>query len=132
MKRLFTLKRPRGLLLTFGCAAVWMAATLTAQTRQISSSGTGFFSSTPTATENGNGPELDPALTSADTHDTGPDATGAVSINRTVGHGTRGEGVPMSGHKHAKSNPALNLSIDGLNFFEQRFASGGNQFSVEP
>jgi hypothetical protein len=32
----------------------------------------------------------------------------------------------------AKSNLGLNLSFDGLNFHDQRFANGGNQFSVEP
>src|SRR5439155_1687833 len=38
----------------------------------------------------------------------------------------------MSGKKHAKSNPVLNLSIDGLSFYQQRYANGGNQFSIEP
>lgn len=30
------------------------------------------------------------------------------------------------------SNPGLSKSFEGLNFFQQRFANGGNQFSVEP
>jgi hypothetical protein len=30
------------------------------------------------------------------------------------------------------SNPGLDRSFEGLNFFDQRFANGGNQFSVEP
>lgn len=33
---------------------------------------------------------------------------------------------------HAKSNPVLSLNFDGLNFYQQRYANGGNQFSVEP
>lgn len=118
--------------LTLGCAITCLAATLTAQTRQIASSGTGFFSSTPAAVDNGNGPELDPALTNADTHDSGSDATGAVSINRTIGHGPKGPGAPFSGKHHAKSNPVVNLSFSGLTFFQQRYANGGNQFSIEP
>ena len=32
----------------------------------------------------------------------------------------------------ASSNPELALSFDGLNHFDQRFANGGNQFSLEP
>lgn len=32
----------------------------------------------------------------------------------------------------AGSNPELELSFDGLNHFDQRFANGGNQFSLEP
>jgi hypothetical protein len=32
----------------------------------------------------------------------------------------------------AGSNPELTLGFEGLNHFEQRFANGGNQFSLEP
>jgi hypothetical protein len=32
----------------------------------------------------------------------------------------------------AKSNPEQTNSFDGVNFFDQRFSNGGNQFSVEP
>jgi hypothetical protein len=32
----------------------------------------------------------------------------------------------------AGSNPELGLGFEGLNHFEQRFANGGNQFSLEP
>ena len=32
----------------------------------------------------------------------------------------------------AGSNPGLDRSFEGLNFFDQRFANNGNQFSVEP
>ena len=32
----------------------------------------------------------------------------------------------------AGSNPELALSFDGLNHFDQRYANGGNQFSLEP
>jgi hypothetical protein len=81
--------------------------------------------------DRGNGPELDPAL-SADSHDSGNDASGSVAINRTITHGAKHPGVPTSSNHHAKSNPVMNLSIDGLNFYQQRFANGGNQFSVEP
>jgi hypothetical protein len=32
----------------------------------------------------------------------------------------------------AGSNPGLDRSFEGLNFFDQRFANNGNQFSIEP
>src|SRR4029077_20879511 len=34
--------------------------------------------------------------------------------------------------KQAKSNPQLDASFDGLNFYQQRYSRKGNQFSVEP
>jgi hypothetical protein len=36
------------------------------------------------------------------------------------------------GDENNGANPRLGASFDGLNFFAQRFANGGNQFSVEP
>src|SRR4029453_6549197 len=32
----------------------------------------------------------------------------------------------------AGANPGLDRAVEGLNFFDQRFANNGNQFSVEP
>jgi len=54
-------------------------------------------------------------------------------VNRTIAKG-RGVGAraSVSGNPRAKSNPQLDLSFDGLNFHDQRFANNGNQFSVEP
>ena len=132
MKHFLNMNRNKRSLLTLGCVIACTVATLTAQTRQIPSSGIGSLTATPLGVDTGNGPELDPALTSVDTHDTGTDATGAVSINRTISHGSKGPGARMPGMHHAKSNPVMNLSIDGLNFYQQRFANGGNQFSLEP
>ena len=40
-------------------------------------------------------------------------------------HGRHGDGGQ-------NADPALGSSFDGLNFFDQRFANGGNQFSLEP
>jgi hypothetical protein len=42
-------------------------------------------------------------------------------------------GIPVvNGSKIASSTPGLVRSFDGLNFFDQRYANNGNQFSVEP
>src|SRR5438067_493828 len=62
--------------------------------------------------------------------DEGPDAFDGV-IDRSL---TTGVGKAASAHsgKKAKSSPSLNTSFEGLNHFQQRYARGGNQFSVEP
>lgn len=38
----------------------------------------------------------------------------------------------MKSAEKAKSNPEFNFGFEGLNFYQQRYARGGNQFSVEP
>ena len=43
-----------------------------------------------------------------------------------------GSGSPTSSGKHAKSNPQVNFSLEGLNHRDSRLAFGGNQFSGEP
>ncbi len=58
----------------------------------------------------------------------GPDAyNGTISLSSGSGGGPN-----VSGAKKAKSNPTLNTSFEGLNFYQQRYARGGNQFSIEP
>ena len=78
-------------------------------------------------------PEFDGAMVSGDA-DNGSDEdspdSGSV-VNRTI---AKHAGKPVSaiGKNKAKSNPELSNSFDGVNFFDQRFSNGGNQFSVEP
>ncbi len=75
------------------------------------------------------GAELDPAL-STDS-DSGNDAVAGVQINRSI---AKKHGVPVgvaAGPK-PKSNPTLTTSFDALNLYQQRYANGGNQFTVEP
>ncbi|WP_266171213.1 hypothetical protein [Dyella subtropica] len=52
-------------------------------------------------------------------------------VNRSVAHGHAGSSR-MGNANRAKSRPELLGGFDGLNFHDQRFANGGNQFSVEP
>ena len=66
----------------------------------------------------------------ADSDGLGFDAKAVVNRSIFRGHPVGGSAVSAKGR--AKSNPQLNLSFDGLNFNNQRFANGGNQFSVEP
>jgi hypothetical protein len=60
--------------------------------------------------------------------DEGPDPyEGTISLSDGPGQG----GSVNSGKK-AKSNPTFNFGFEGLNHYQQRFARGGNQFSLEP
>jgi hypothetical protein len=76
--------------------------------------------------------ELDPAMTSGDADaGKGGELGSPPVVNRTIARGHAGSS--RSGHaRHAKSNPELLGGFDGLNFHDQRYANGGNQFSVEP
>jgi hypothetical protein len=53
-----------------------------------------------------------------------------IGINRSLPGTTAGNGRTVS--SKGKSNPVLGAHFQGLNFHDQRFANGGNQFSVEP
>ena len=122
---------------SLGCTlACFSATTLSAQlsvSRQVPSSGTGVFSSTSTDSLDATGQELDPAFAGVPDHDGGNDATGNVSINRSIRKSSQGSGVHAPASlQHPKSNPALGINVDGLNFYQQRYANSGNQFSVEP
>lgn len=59
-----------------------------------------------------------------------PSFTGTI-VDRSLSQGT-GTGVAVTSGKKAKSNPAFNMGFEGLNLFQQRYARGGNQFTVEP
>ncbi|MDP9219222.1 MAG: hypothetical protein M3P23_01640 [Actinomycetota bacterium] len=61
----------------------------------------------------------------------GPDAYQGSIVDRSLSKGT-GNGVSVNSGKKAKSSPQLNSSFEGLNFYQQRYARGGNQFSLEP
>jgi hypothetical protein len=52
---------------------------------------------------------------------------GAISLSTGTG-----SGASINSAKKAKSNPQFNTGFEGLNFYQQRYARGGNQFSVEP
>src|SRR5579859_4087506 len=88
----------------------------------------------PTATPLGGAPltslELDPAMTAGDA-DSGDGLGPQPIVNRSVAHGHAGSNR-MGNANRAKSSPELLGGFDGLNFHDQRFANGGNQFSVEP
>jgi hypothetical protein len=97
------------------------AASAATITRNATSGGTILVPNAPAPTASGSGglPEIDTSSLETDASDPGS------PVARTATNGARGT-------KGKGANPALAASFDGLNFFDQRFANGGNQFSVEP
>jgi hypothetical protein len=65
-----------------------------------------------------------------DTKD-GPGPFPGSITNRSLSKGN-GKGPSVTGSKKAKSNPVFDVGFDGLNIYQQRYARGGNQFTVEP
>ncbi len=91
---------------------------------------TSSFASAPMATDVSGVPdEIDAAVNGNDA-DGGDGSDAGISINRSLPGTTTGRGAPVK--SKAKSNPVLGTHFQGLNFHDQRFANGGNQFSVEP
>src|SRR4051794_32746734 len=66
-----------------------------------------------------------------DEEDGSPGPYPGTIVNRSLSRGL-GNGVSVKSGPKAKSNPTLNSSFEGLNLYQQRFARGGNQFTVEP
>ncbi len=91
--------------------------------------------SVPTTTPLGGAPltslELDPAMVGGDADSGDGQDYGPPVVNRSISHGHTGS-KSMGHGGRAKSSPELLGGFDGLNFHDQRYANGGNQFSVEP
>jgi hypothetical protein len=96
-------------------------------TRQVPNSGTGSPVTGEFISSGGDGSQLEfPALE----NDEGADAY-LGTIDRSLSNGA-GKGASVNSGKKAKSNPTFNTGFEGLNHFQQRYARGGNQFSIEP
>jgi hypothetical protein len=74
--------------------------------------------------------EIDEAMMGDAEGDDGEDF--GAGVNQSLPTTVTGHGNSINPNKRAKSNPALGTHFQGLNFHDQRFANGGNQFSVEP
>ena len=135
MKAKVILTMISALTVVVGAVGVWPVGAASAQggfTRQIAIGGTtSFLSAAPDVDAAIQSPEF--AIGEEDTE--GADASAADSrhgVDRSFSTPTTGAGTQVNAHKQAKSNPELGVHFPGLNFFNQRFANGGNQFSVEP
>jgi hypothetical protein len=62
----------------------------------------------------------------------GANAYSGEIIDRSLSSGHGSNGVSVNSGKKAKSNPTFKLGFEGLNHYQQRYARGGNQFSLEP
>jgi len=61
----------------------------------------------------------------------GPVPFDGTIVDRSLSKGN-GKGLPANSTGKAKSNPEFKAGFEGLNLFQQRYARGGNQFTVEP
>jgi hypothetical protein len=104
-------------------AGVASAATIT---KNVPSAGTFAVPNAPApqAGVSGGLPEVDPSTTDADPLEEG------ATVHR--GNSGRFDHHGRHGDHHQGANPKLLQSFEALNFFDQRFANGGNQFSLEP
>lgn len=98
-------------------------------TRQIPRGGT-TSPQTGDYTPSGSG-DITQAEFPAQEDEASPAPYSGTIVNRSLSHGT-GHGVSMNSSKKAKSNPQFNIGFEGLNLYQQRYARGGNQFTVEP
>src|SRR4051812_22309296 len=119
------------LALSVCCAAAVVTTAASAGTILVPASGQASPQTGPYST----GPFADfsefPAGEEAENEDADDDAGFDVVVDRSLSHGT-GPGSPAKTAKRAKSNPELSTTFEGLNIYQQRFARGGNQFTVEP
>jgi hypothetical protein len=105
---------------------VWLASSAMAESRQIPIGGTGVAQTgefTPS-----DGAVTQDEFPTGEESDEGPDPyDGTISFSTGAGGGPS-----VTSGKKAKSNPTFKFGFQGLNFYQQRYARGGNQFSVEP
>jgi hypothetical protein len=105
---------------------VWLASSAMAESRQIPIGGTGVAQTgefTPS-----DGAVTQDEFPTGEESDEGPDPyDGTISFSTGAGGGPS-----VNSGKKAKSNPTFKFGFQGLNFYQQRYARGGNQFSVEP
>jgi hypothetical protein len=98
---------------------------------QIPKAGTGS-PQTGAFTPSGTGDVTDEEFAGEADDEGQPDPYGGNIVDRSLSAGGTAVGVPTTTGKKAKSDPQFNFGFEGLNFYQQRYARGGNQFSVEP
>ena len=107
------------------------AASLAPVKLTLQRAGKSSFASAPTTNNHATQPDEIEFQPFGDTDSGGGDNENA-GVNRTLPGAVTGHGKPVKANTKPKSNPALGTHFEGLNFNNQRFANGGNQFSVEP
>jgi hypothetical protein len=110
-------------------APIAVATTGVGTTRLVPRAGTGS-PTTGEHTPSGNGDATDAEFPGEMDGEEGVDAYDSV-IDRSLSIGSGHGGSAKSAAK-AKSNPKFVSGFEGLNLYQQRYARGGNQFTVEP
>ena len=128
MKKIGT-RLPLALLVCALAVVVWGVAGATAAT-QVPLSGTGS-PVTGGFTPSGDGDATQVEFAGVEDENS-PDPYGGNIIDRSLSAGGVAAGIPTTTGKRAKSNPTFVTGFEGLNFYQQRYARGGNQFSIEP
>lgn len=114
--------------MTFAASAMASSPT----TLQLQPGGTTVPTSTTLGGASITNLELDPVMSAGDADSGGGGDYGPQPVvNRGIAKG-RGGSNRMGNANRAKSNPELLGGFDGLNLHDQRYANGGNQFTVEP
>ncbi len=116
--------------LTLSITLCLATAAAQAQSRFIANGGTTTPKAAPPAATVDGKFEIDSATQG--NNDSGSGVVGFTKLNRKIGdkrgrHGDRAENKEKSEH-----HKAVETTFDGLNFYDQRFANYGNQFSLEP
>ncbi len=62
----------------------------------------------------------------------GPAPYQGTIVNRSLSRREDGKGNSVKSGQRGKSNPQFVTGFEGLNLYQQRYARGGNQFTVEP
>jgi len=104
-----------------------LSAPATADSQSVSLGGTAAPVTGPfTVGESG------PEFPAQEDEATPEDFNGSI-VNRTMSQGhAAGHGATVSSTTKAKSNPSFVSGFAGLNIYQQRYARGGNQFTIEP
>jgi hypothetical protein len=114
---------------TLGILATAPATSFASVTRSVSMSGTSS-PNTGSFTPSGSGDATQAEFPEQEDEADAPAYTGTIT-NRSLSRGT-GVGPSVNGSGKAKSNPTFHAGFEGLNLFQQRYARGGNQFTIEP
>ena len=110
-------------------AAIPVGASSESGTRQIAAYGTSSFATDELVGGSVQAPEL--ARLGSDAGGTPSDAA-PIFPDRSKSNGRKADGQHSGESSRDRSNTRQLLSFDGLNHNDQRFANGGNQFSLEP
>jgi hypothetical protein len=127
---LFVLAASLGAVAAVSIAATPAGASSAGGTKQVPIAGTGS-PQTGGFTSSGSGDVTQAEFPGQMDTQAGPGPYPGTIVNRSLSNGV-GHGASVNSGKKAKSNPQFDSGFEGLNHYQQRYARGGNQFSVEP